>query len=168
MAGRGLRIDIDGLEEMGADLARLQPPGLRHAIRDSLRDPAGGGGALVSEMRLRAPSRSGTLISGIDIHNAPGDDVLVGYLGDHASGSHIANARDQRGAWVESGTRPHTIKAKRAESLFFAGRNIESVEHPGSRPQKVAQKAMNSAEWEVLADVVDKIDARLSGGIGGG
>jgi hypothetical protein len=164
---RGLRIDIEGLEDLGVDLQRLQPPGLRHAIRDSLRDPAGGGGALASEMRLRAPSRTGTLVGGIGIHNQAGDDVLVGYLGALAGGA-VANAREQRGAWVESGTRPHTIKAKRAEALFFGGRTVEQVEHPGSRPQKVAQKSMNAAEWEVLADVADKIDARLNGGTGGG
>jgi hypothetical protein len=162
---RGLRIDVAGLAEMGADLQRLAPPGLRHVVRDSLRGT--GGEALAAEMRNRAPRRTGHLHDNINVHNQPGDDVLVGYQGGFSGGA-VVNAREQRGAWVESGTRPHKIKAKRAEALFFAGRAVEEVVHPGMRGQGVARKSIKAAEWEVMADIVDKIDKRLAGGSGGG
>lgn len=166
MAGRGLRISIDGLEALGADLSKLEPPGLQNIVRDSLK--GGGGKALVTEMRNTVPRRTGQLYSGIRVEAEPGEDVLIGYVGERAYSSLIANAREQRGVWVESGTRPHTIKAKNAESLFFAGRNIEQVEHPGQKGQGIARRAIRTAEWEVLADIVDRIDAKLSGGIGHG
>lgn len=159
----GLRISIEGLEELGADMARLEHPGLRNAIRASLRGK--GGEALASEMKQRAPRRTGTLVSGIGVHGsaATGDDVEVGYLGALASGSRIAGAREQRGAWVESGTAPHIIEPRDGGALMFNGGAFERVQHPGQRGQKVAAKSIKAAEWEVMADIVDQIDHILDG-----
>lgn len=147
---------------MGANLSQLQHPGLRNAIRASLR--GAGGEALSAEMRLRAPSRTGALRAGISVHAAPGDDVLVGYQGGLSGGS-VVNGREQRGAWVESGTRPHVIKARPGHSLNFNGGSFQQVNHPGQRGQRVALKSMRSAEWEVMADVVDQINI-MTGGAG--
>lgn len=139
-------------------MGRLSHPGLRNAIRASLRGK--GGEALAAEMRSRAPRRSGTLVAGIGVHgdSATGDDVQVGYLGALATGSAIAGAREQRGAWVESGTRPHEINPRDGGSLHFNGGQFEHVQHPGMRGQKVAAKSIKAAEWEVMADIVDEID----------
>jgi len=159
----GLRITIDGLEELGADMGRLAHPGLRNAIRASLR--GAGGEAIAAEMRMRAPRRSGTLVDGIGVHGnaSNGDDVEVGYRGALAGGSNIAGAREQRGAWVESGTRPHVIEPRDGGSLSFNGGQFEKVSHPGMRGQKVAAKSIKSAEWEVMADIADQINHALGG-----
>lgn len=165
----GLRIDIDGLEALGADMGRLSHPGLANAIRASLR--GAGGEALALEMKQRAPVRTGTLLSGIGVHGAAatGDDVEIGYLGALASGSHIVGAREQRGAWVESGTRPHLIQPKekdgvqRSAALAIHGEFYANALHPGTRGQKVAAKSIKAAEWEVMADIVDHIDHILGG-----
>lgn len=162
----GLRISIDGLEELGADMARLSHPGLANAIRASLRGK--GGEALATEMKTRAPRRTGTLISGIGVHGsaATGDDVEVGYLGALASGSSIVGAREQRGAWVESGTRPHEIRPRDGGALMLPGGGmVEKVDHPGMRGQKIAAKSLKAAEWEVMADIVDQIDAIVGTGV---
>jgi hypothetical protein len=151
---RGLRIDVDGLRELGADLREFERR-LPLAIRASLRGD--GGGALATEMKMRAPSRSGTLRSGIGVY-VDGDGAMVGYRGAAAKFSGVAGARDQRGAWVESGTKPHTIRAKNGGALLLGGKFVEEVHHPGSRGQGVAQKSIRSAKWEVLADVVDQLD----------
>lgn len=145
MAKGRFLIDIPQLEEMGADIGRLAHPGLRDAIRESLRGK--GGEALATEMKLRAPVRTGGLVSQIAVKDSGGGNVGVGYQGD-----------DGLGTWIESGAKPHTIKAKRkGDSLFFHGSMIKSVEHPGFRGRWVAKKSLNAAEWEVLADIVDVI-----------
>lgn len=105
---------------------------------------------------MRAPKKSGTLVGNIGIHDEGTKGVMVGYLGALSHGNR-GGGREQRGAWVESGTKPHPIRARRADSLFFAGANIESVDHPGSRGQRVASKAMRAAEWEVLGDIADRL-----------
>lgn len=161
MVARSFSVSIDGLDELGADIARLGHNGLREAIRRSLR--GAGGEALASEMRLRAPRKTGTLRDNIDVHGGAGDDVTVGYQGAMVTNAAVQGAREQRGAWVESGTRPHTIKARNKASLFFAGRAIEEVQHPGSKGQGVARKSIRAAEWEVLADIVDQIDTMVGG-----
>ena len=170
MGGRGLRITLDGLEEMGADLSRLGRNGIRDAINQSLRGE--GGEALATEMKLRAPRRTGRLHSGIGVHvgaRSKGhlSDVEVGYVGELSHGNK-GGGRFQLGAWIESGTKPHEIRARDGGSLVLGGNHFEKVDHPGSRPQRVASKSIRAAEWEVLADVVDKINASLTYGHGGG
>lgn len=151
---RGLRIEVEGLREMGADLREFERR-LPLAIKASLRGE--GGRALATEMKMRAPSRSGILRSGIGVFT-DGDGAMIGYQGAAAKYSNIAGARDQRGAWVESGTKPHTIRARDGGAMLLGGKFVEEVHHPGSRGQGVAQKAIRTAKWEVLADVVDKLE----------
>jgi hypothetical protein len=122
-------------------------------------------------MRNLAPRRTGKLAAGIGIHsmNTAGgfsrhqivdkDDVLVGYLGE-LSGGAVDNARDQLGAWIESGTKRHTIPGP----VAINGRMFVNVDHPGQRAQRVAARAIRSAEWEVLADVADKLNQVFPGG----
>ena len=166
MVARSFAIQIDRLDELGADLDRLARGGLREAILRSLRGD--GGKALAAEMRLRAPKRTGTLRDNIDVHEMGGNQVLVGYLGADVINASVRGAREQRGAWVESGTRPHTIKAKDGKGLFFGGRFVEEVHHPGSKGQGIARKSIRAAEWEVLADVADKVNEMLNHGVGSG
>lgn len=163
---RGLRFSIEGLEELGADMGRLAHPGLRDAIRESLR--GAGGEALAAEMRTRAPRRYGGLISGIGIHSGAAgsrsqDDVFVGYQGG-LSGGNRGGGRFQLGAWIESGTKPHEIRARDGGMLLgHRGVYAERVSHPGTRGQRVAARSIRTAEWEVMADVVDKINQKVGG-----
>lgn len=175
----GLMIEVEGLEEYSDAINRISREGLRRAIRASLR--GAGGEALASEMRAKSPKRSGGLVAGISVHAVAGDDVLVGYQGGVAKTSLIVGAREQRGVWVESGVKPHTIQPKQKRSgrlnlrgkfeetsvtqkrqaLSIDGGVYSAAYHPGYRGRKVAQKSMRSAEWEVLADIADKITEEL-------
>lgn len=151
-------------------MQRLSPPGLRNAILKSLRGR--GGQALATEMRIRAPHKSGGLIGGIDVHSGTAgskgaDDVLVGYQGG-LSGGNRGGGRYQLGAWIESGTAPHEIVSRDGGSLKFNGGSFERVNHPGIRGRRIAAKSMKAAEWEVLADIVDVIDGMLVAGSGRG
>lgn len=151
-APRGIGITIDGLERLGADLSRLERPGLRLAIERALRGP--GGEALAAEMRLRSPRRTGRLVGGIGVRSSGvGADVEVGFAGD------------DRGVFVESGARPHVIRARDGGSLTFGGRHVEEVNHPGMRGRKVAHRSIRAAQWEVEGAVVDEIN-RILGGVG--
>jgi len=140
-----LLIDIQGLEAMGAQISQLSSPGLKNAIRASLR--GAGGEALATEMKLRAPKRTGRLAAQIGIKDGVGGEVSVGYQGE-----------DNIGTFVESGTKPHTIKARQNKAMWFGGHWVKSVEHPGFRGRFVAKKSLKAAEWEVLADITDKIN----------
>jgi hypothetical protein len=163
MSGRGLKISVDGLEELGADMSKLAKGGLEEAIRRSLR--GAGGNALALEMKARSPRLTGDLVAHIGVHSQ-GDAVLVGYHGG-ISNTVTSNSRDQKGVWVESGTKPHTIRAgarnSAAQALYFGGKYVEEVHHPGARGRGVAQKSIRAAQWEVESDIVDQIDAMIGG-----
>lgn len=60
---------------------------------------------------------------------------------------------------MESGTKPHVIRAKRAKALRVFGRAVEEVRHPGSRPQKIAQKSLKAAKWDVEDAIIDELNA---------
>lgn len=149
--GGGIGISIEGLEELGADLSKLERNGLREAIRRSMRGP--GGEAIAAEMRLRSPRKSGYLVRNIRVSGEGRDDTLVGYQGEI----------DGRGTFIESGAPPHTIRAKDGGSMYFGGRYVEEVQHPGFRGKKVASRSIRASEWEVLADIVDQIDGMIGG-----
>jgi hypothetical protein len=163
--GGGLAITVEGLEKLGADLEALGRNKLPLAIRRALRGK--GGEALAAEMRLRAPVRSGRLVAGIGIHvgarsRGHADDVEVGFVGDLSHG-YRGGGRDQLGAWIESGVKPHTIEARNGGSLSIGNGQYERVEHPGFKGRKIASKSIAAAEWEVLAAVVDEIDMMIGG-----
>lgn len=159
-------ITIEGLEWLGADLEHLAYPGLFLAINRALRGK--GGRAMVEYMHMLEPERSGDLKRKTKIHaETHTSDVLVGYLGELSHGNK-GGGRNQKGAWIESGVKPHDIVAKRNKqsgeftakrhSLFFGGTYTEKVHHPGFRGRKIAKKAMDATETTMLAAVVEEID----------
>jgi len=163
--GKTFSVDIDGLERWGADLKKLGRNQLPLAIRRALRGK--GGEALVADMKSRAPFRTGRLHAGIGIHvgarsRGNFDDVEVGFVGNLSHG-HKGGGRDQLGAWIESGVKPHTIEARDGGSLSIGSGQYERVEHPGFKGRKIASTAMGSAEWRVLAAIVDEIDLMIGG-----
>jgi hypothetical protein len=168
-----IRIDIEGLEGLTQTLG-LTARDLNNAVQTALRGRAGE--ALAAEMKSRTPIGKGSFGShtrdDIDVHDkGPAGGVLVGYQGG-LSGGHNGGGRLQKGAWLESGIQPHEISVnvdtkaggqfgrsystKRA--LKFNGVVRDTVKHPGSRPQKIADKSMKSAKEEVLDWIVDEIN----------
>lgn len=159
-------ISIEKLGELGADLERLSGNQLREALRAALRGD--GGEALASEMKRRAPVRTGGLVSRIGVHTSGAgfgrDEVRVGYLGA-LSGGNKGGGRNQLGAWVESGTNPHKIRAPRGHAMSVNGQWLTEVDHPGARAHRVASRSLTAARWEVESAVVDEIDKMLGGGV---
>lgn len=161
------RIDITGIEGLSRTLG-LTAEQMREAVRRGL---AGDGGeALAIEMRSRTPRgpgghhyyhqgfRSwGHTRDDIRVHDEGAKGVYVGYQGALSFGNK-GGGRLQKGAWLESGTKPHTIRAKRFRRLYIAGHYVKSVEHPGSRPQRIAQKSLRATKWEVESGIIDEIN----------
>lgn len=84
-----------------------------------------------------------------------------------------AGGKAKRGAivyyvhMVESGTAAHLIKPTKARSLLINGKNRESIQHPGTKPQPFMRPAMDTsadaavvAMGEYLADKIAKEKAR--------
>lgn len=63
---------------------------------------------------------------------------------------------------VEYGTRPHTIKAKRAQALFFNGKAVKDVAHPGARPKPFMRPAADAGLAASVAAVQQKVRERLT------
>ena len=158
-----IRLSAEGLTELGADLDKLGKK-LPLAIRNALKGE--GGEAIISNMRQMMPRKTGRLQSGLGITEDPKSRaVYVGYLGP-LSGGNRGGGRDQLGTWIESGTKPHEIKAEAGKSLLIAGSGqpVSSVNHPGIKARRIGRKSIRMSMWEVEASVVDEI-GKINGGL---
>lgn len=48
--------------------------------------------------------------------------------------------------FLEEGTDPHKIKAKKGKSLFINGRNVKSVQHPGIKAFKTIESTVDDMQ----------------------
>ncbi len=75
--------------------------------------------------------------------------------GGRGTWNHFIKATAKHAAYVEYGTRPHTIEARRARALRFvqAGkvRFARSVRHPGTKPTHFMQRARDFGERTLLS-----------------
>lgn len=64
--------------------------------------------------------------------------------------------------WVEFGTAAHWIKSKNKQVLFFNGRAVRAVEHPGARKNPFMRIAMDAEAQRALLAVGQRIQKRLT------
>jgi HK97 gp10 family phage protein len=64
--------------------------------------------------------------------------------------------------FVEYGTKPHTIAAKKGGWLSFGGFFAKSVEHPGATAKAFMRPALDSQAQEALNAVAQQIRKRLT------
>lgn len=83
-------------------------------------------------------------------------------VGGKYFGSVSAGAKHAR--WVEYGTKPHIIRAKRAKALRFEQngtvRFAKWVKHPGTKPRPFMQRARDKAEplfHRLCSEVIDRL-----------
>ena len=68
-------------------------------------------------------------------------------------------------SFVEDGTRPHVIRARRAKTLAFYSETLNrfvfprSVNHPGTKPTKFFSRAVAGAEQELSARITEDLRA---------
>lgn len=169
---RGFRIDIEGIEALSTSLG-LNAQQMNHAVQKALAGP--GGEDLAADMRSRTPVGTGSFGAHTRDDIKVRDEglrkgVLVGYQGQ-LSGGNKGGGRLQKGAWLESGTKPHVIHTKRnkggagnlqsftsAKAMRFNGVFTETVHHPGTKAQWIAKKSLKSARSSVESAIVDELN----------
>lgn len=178
-SGRGLRLDIDGLDEMLGAIKRSQRV-LPQVYRDVLKGK--GGEAIVDKAQSLTPrGRTGALANSIKITELPttgwqsAGAVVIGPTGTHPkSSSRHGAAYDNAtvGAWIESGAIPHEINPRarttrghnRRHGLRTRGGRFAShVMHPGFRGKRVMARTLRSVRPTVEAAVLHELEQRMPG-----
>lgn len=78
----------------------------------------------------------------------------VARIGPAKPHAHIAG-------FVEFGTRPHIIRATSGKRLYFGGRFVRSVRHPGARAKPFIQPGFEASKDKAVAAVADAAKALL-------
>lgn len=107
-------------------------------------------GLLRDSVRVSVRARAGRLLARV-------------IAGGKAKGGGIA----YYAGWVEKGTKPHTITAKRAKALVVGGSSgrawsAHSVQHPGARPNPFMTPAFDESHQQALVAVREYIRNRLA------
>lgn len=161
----GLRLDIDGIEQMIAGL-RYGADEIADVMREILRGPFGRD--LLRDMKARTSDhkRSTYTLSRMRVHDDGRDGVQVGIRSDDKEQhphSKRANAYSI-GVWLESGTRPHLIptKVSRFNKLNISGRIVSRVTHPGTRKVGIVSKTLRYSRGDLEREIVRELDRRLA------
>lgn len=83
----------------------------------------------LNRMRVTAPKRTGRMANSLRMTMRATRTAVIGTITASPKYTHF----------VERGTRPHVIRARRKRALKFHGRNglviVKSVKHPGTKPR---------------------------------
>ncbi|MGC4075476.1 MAG: hypothetical protein QM702_00260 [Rubrivivax sp.] len=63
---------------------------------------------------------------------------------------------------VATGTKAHVIRAKGAHSLFFGGRLVESVQHPGAKANNWLKGVLDGTSSAAVAAVAEYMRKRMT------
>jgi HK97 gp10 family phage protein len=148
-------VTVEGLKELEAALktleAELQVKGIRAGLR-------AGGVVFRDAMKALVSRSSGTraldlaqgkqrrhLADDLRVRTSFSGGVPTARIGPGSKTRHIAN-------WLEFGTAPHVIKARRAKELFFpgSGHPITEVHHPGTAPHPFIRPAFDTQSGNAL------------------
>ena len=164
-----LSVKINGLAELQAALDQLPVQIERNIVRGALR---ASGKVMQAAAKSRAPQaapsqvnakqyggRFGLLADSIKINGAR---LKKGRLvaGVSAGGAVKGGGDAYYAGWVEFGTKPHIIKARRGGRLALGGR--KSVRHPGARKKPFMRPALNAAAQAAVLAFGNYVKGRLT------
>lgn len=167
----GARVEID------AGLQRLLDGLSDDRTAQRIRRGAIAAGANVIARYARASSafadRSGQLRASIRVRTKPRGDDIEGYVfaGSRSTVYRAGRAISGRykspggyraayyAAFVELGTKSHVIRARDGGMLNLGGRLLRRVQHPGVRPRRFMQTALERGRAESIA-AIDRYIAR--------
>lgn len=70
---------------------------------------------------------------------------------------------DRKAHWIEFGTEPHEITPRKpGGALSFGDTTVQSVQHPGTKPQPFMQPAVDSKTNEAILAIGEQIRKRLT------
>lgn len=147
---------IEGGRELDALLQQLAPNVEKNIMRAALR----AGAAVFREEARRKLQQNGSVISGL---LSKGMRVTTDGRRGNVNASLKASGKHKHIAhWVEYGTAPHRIKAKRKKALSIGGRAVEDVAHPGARDKPFMRPAFDEHADAAIRAVTDKVRERLT------
>jgi HK97 gp10 family phage protein len=76
------------------------------------------------------------------------------------------NAKAFYASWVEFGTKAHVIRAQHGGKLYFGGRYIDKIDHPGAKRVPFMRQAFDAQYRAGLDAVVSYLGARINKEIG--
>lgn len=149
MSGRSISFRLDGLESVIGEIARRRMDA-RRAIRRMLTP---GANIIRDEIKQRGVGRFRTQITrSIRVNMSRMEAyALIGPTKRHA---HVAG-------FLEFGTRPHVIRASRGKMLYFGGRYVKSVRHPGARAKPFLRPAFGASRDRAVAAIAAAAKAVL-------
>lgn len=164
---------VQGLAELQRTLDALPAKLEANLLRGALR---AGAKVLADEAKRRVPVLHGDLKKSIRvsvrINRRLGrvEAVIKAGSGKKALATYLSGGRQMvRSAtpWyarlVEKGTRPHSIKPRKARALALQGkgRTVEAVDHPGARPKPFMAPAFDAKATAAINAFADYLRRRV-------
>lgn len=146
--------NVKGLRALDTFLAQLPPKLQRNVLRGGLR---AGMATVLPVAKDAIHSVSGQLAEGLKLgtRSPPGSDKVVAYI--KTTGPHAFVAK-----WVEFGTRMHEIRSKDGKQLYFGGRFVDAVDHPGAKKKPFMRPALDSQATTAIIATAEYIRNRLA------
>ncbi|NHZ78442.1 hypothetical protein F2P44_03960 [Massilia sp. CCM 8695] len=144
--------NISGGAELDAFLQQVSAKVEKNIMRSALR---AGANVFKDAAKSRVPVELGALRRSIRVN--------TGYKKGRVSASVKAgNKKAWYWQFVEFGTAPHVIEAKRASALAFGGTVTQRVQHPGARPHPFLRPAMDVQADAAIHAIGTQIRKRLT------
>ena len=148
---------ITGLAELQRALDQLPAQIEKNILRGALR---AGAKVQLQEAKRLVPAESsgphpGALRDSLRISTSARNGTVRAQV--KAGGKKAFWAR-----WVEFGTAKHLIKAKPGKSLFFGGRNVPEVMHPGAKKRPFMRPALDGTFTAAVEAAAAYIRKRLT------
>lgn len=163
-------VHVKGLAELGKVMEELPVKIERNVLRGALR---AGAGPIRTDARARAPvgptsSENARIYGGYPGALRDSIRVTTKTRGGKVIASVVAGGKGKNGAdvyyahFVEFGTSPHSIVPQTRRALSIGGLFVESVEHPGARPQPFMRPALDGQAQQAVIAAAEYMKARLA------
>lgn len=144
MANRDLTYRIEGLEQVIREIERRRLDA-RRSIRQML---APGADTVRDAIRQRGKGRFQTQVVR-SIRLSMAKLAAAALIGPVKKQSHI-------GRFLEYGTKPHVIRARRGgRGLRIGGRFVRQVMHPGARPYPFMEPGFEASQAQAMAKITE-------------
>lgn len=144
-------VHVTGLRELNDFLDQLAPKLAKNVLRGSLR---AGMNTIKPVAQQNVHSVSGELAKGLKVGTKARGGTVTASL--KATGPHGWLAR-----FVEFGTAAHNISAKTG-AMFFGGRFVKSVAHPGAKPHPFLRPALDQQAQTAVIAAAEYMKNRLA------
>lgn len=144
-------VKVKGLKELNTFLQQLPAKLEQNVLRGALR---AGANVVRETAKANVPVDTGTLRDGIKVSTRARRGRVTASIkvtGKHAYVAH----------WLEYGTAAHRIVAK-GKGMYFGGKIVKSVEHPGARPRPFMRPALDARARDAVVAVAEHMKKRLA------